>query len=192
MKIFFTGSLLFLLCTTISPKPAQALTFADTVLFSSGSDPFVNVAYTTSQSSGFSWTHQIGDNLAGQDLTGVSFLDAVLTVVYSRTNLDELWQVENLGNLASNFNELTSVFALPPNQVQDLKQGFLTFKLKELTSGADSMRMHSALLKGNYEVNKRAAAPSIPEPETFFLMMLSAFSFCLCRTHQMTDRGHLI
>jgi hypothetical protein len=158
MKFFITGSMLFLSLVVQTPQ-ALALTFVHTVPFSP-SEPFAMISYGTSQSSGFSWTH----NLSGA-LTGGVVSAAQLTVTYSRTNLDEAWQVDVLGNLASTFNELSSIFPLTPSLIQDLQSdGILTLFLKETTSGADSLRLHQSVLSGNYEFPKKAPAPSVPEP----------------------------
>ena len=175
---FFTRSMLFvsLLVMSFQARPAFALTFSNAVPFTSPDGPFANIAYGSSQSTGFSWTH----SLAGIFPAGI-LSDAELLVTYSRTNLDELWQVEGLGNLASAFNEATILFSLPVTLLQDLQgDGILTLKLKELTSGADSFRLHHAILSGHYEIPaplKTGAAPSVPEAGTmlYFAGMLGAF-----------------
>lgn len=168
---FVTRRLFFISLFTLSllTRPAFALTFTHTVPFTSPDGPFVNISYGSSQSTGFSWLH----DLSGIFPAGI-LSDAQLFVTYSRTNLEELWQVEEVGNFISSFNELSSVFSLPLSLLEDLQNdGILTLKLKELTSGADSFRLHQAVLSGQYTIPapfKTASAPSVPEAGTFVML----------------------
>jgi hypothetical protein len=169
MKLF-TGSLLFASLFLISPNPAQALMIADIRDFSIGAEPFTNIAYGASQSSGFSWTHSLLEALGGLAWQDIELLAAELSVTYSRTNLTtELWHLEGLGNLAADFNPVTSVFQLGGSLFEDLKKdGILSVMVKELTTGADSFRIHTAVLNGHYESLKKAGM-EVPEPSTLWL-----------------------
>ena len=163
MKRFFTGSafLFSLLVLSFHPQKAFALTFADSRLFSSGIEPFITVSYGASQSAGFSWNHDLHSILASGIISS-----AELSITYSRTHLDELWQIDGVGNLNSSFGETISVFPLSAVLLQDLQvDGILTLRVKELTAGADSFRLHRSVLSGQYEFPpQKNSAPSIPEP----------------------------
>ena len=161
-----------MLVCSASLRTGYALMFTDSVNFATNQAPSTLVSYGTNQSSGFSWQHDIRDNLNGNSIGSISILDAVLSVTYSSTNLSESWTLDGFGDLLSTFNNAVTNFALGKIKLDDLQtDGLLNVPVIESTSGADSFRIFNATLSGNYSVKENRVATTVPEPSEFFLVV---------------------
>ena len=128
---------------------AQAAVFTDVFTFVPNL-----LQYGSSQSSGFSWLHDITDNIGGNPIGNITLLDASLTVSHDDTGASELWTITGLGNLASSNNPTSTVFNFNAANLADLQaDGLFTAFLTESTSGSDSLLLFTSTLSGHYDVN---------------------------------------
>lgn len=148
---------------------AQALVFSDTIDFVGNFAPTYGYTFfRVFDNAGFSWTHNINDNLGGNSIGGVTLLNAVLQVTFANTNDGgERWGLSGLGPLVTAFGNAPNVllFNLNPAQLADLTaDGLFSIKPFETTGGRDVFRLIDATLSGNF------LPPHSPEPATLFLL----------------------
>ncbi len=173
LKMKRLGVFLFIMASAFLLKTgeAAALSFTDLVNFQTADHSYTTVAYTASQSSGFEWEHSLLDNFAGKSLDEIQISDLELEVIYSQTHSAESWSIENAGNLISSSPMTQSKYILSGNWKDDLNNDWsIRLKVLENTSGADSFRIFSSKLSGNYQVKSAKTASEIPEPGVLALL----------------------
>ena len=157
------------------PASAYAVSFSDVIDFTGqvNTSPFYKFA-NVADNSGFSWAHDIQDDLSGP-LDELESLEAELFLTYAKTEGNESWSLPGLGNLLKTAAvPITSHFVLGDSLLANLKTtGKLLLSLSEGTSGRDTLRLVQSKLSGNYELKlKKASSPAVPEPASLWLLSL--------------------
>ena len=99
-------------------------------------------------------------------------LDLKAVSTYSQTNGSENWVLEGIASLNSASAMTQSEFVLGGNKISDLLvDGVVSLFISETTPGADSFRIYSSKLSGNYQTRPGKATPEIPEPGTLVLFL---------------------
>ncbi|GEM_PF-4812171 len=149
---------------------AQALIFSDTLNFVGDIAPTYGYSYfRVFDNAGFSWLHDINDNLSGHSIADVILQSAVLNVTFANTNDDpqEHWQLTGLGPLVTALGNAPNIQLFNIN-LADLGDGLFTVIPFETTNSLDRFRLISSTLSGTFDLRSN---PAIPEPTTLLLMV---------------------